>query len=144
MRIDGRWLLCDDGFVRPVVRGEILASNGSWLSAEFLVDTGADCTVISALILEALRLPPAAAQARLGGVGGVTGSIVVETQIRFSRETGSKVLFHGQYAAFSQVESLDICVLGRDVTDLLAVVVDRPNDVICLLGQRHRYIIEQS
>jgi len=141
MRIDGRWLLCDDGFVRPVVRGEILASNGSWLSAEFLVDTGADCTVISALILEALRLPPAVAQGRLGGV---SESIVVETQIRFSRETGSKVLFRGQYAAFSQVELLDMCVLGRDVTDLSAVVVDRPNDVVCLLGQRHRYTIERN
>ena len=144
MRIDGRWLLCDDGFVRPVVRGEVLASNGSWLSAEFLVDTGADCTVISALILEALRLPPATAQTRLSGVGSVTESIIVETQIRFSRETGSKVLFHGQYAACSQIESLDMCVLGRDVTDLLAVIVDRPNDVVCLLGQRHRYRIEQS
>jgi predicted aspartyl protease len=144
MRIDGRWLLCDDGFVRPVVRGEILASNGSWLSAEFLVDTGADCTVISALILEALRLPPAVAQARLGGIGGVAESVVVETQIRFSRETGSKVLFRGHYAAFSQVELLDMCVLGRDVTDLFGVIVDRPNDVICLLGQRHQYTIEQS
>jgi hypothetical protein len=144
MRIDGRWLLCDDGFVRPVVRGEILANNGSWLSDEFLVDTGADCTVISALILEALRLPPALAQGRLGGVGGVSESIVVETRIRFSRETGNKVTFRGQYAAFSQVELLDMCVLGRDVTDLLAVVVDRPNDVICLLGQRHRYTIERN
>jgi predicted aspartyl protease len=144
MRIDGRWLLCDDGFVRPVIRGEILANSGVWVSAEFLVDTGADCTVISALTLAALELPPTAAQTRLGGVGGVADSLVVETQIRFSRETGSKVLFRGQYAAFSQVESLDMCVLGRDVTDLLAVVVDRPGDVVCLLGQRHRYTIEQS
>ena len=143
MRIDGRWLLCEDGVVRPVIRGEILASNGAWLSTEFLVDTGADCTVISALTLEALRLSPAVAQARLGGIGGVAESIVVDTQIRFSRETGSKVLFRGQYAAFSQVESLDMCVLGRDVTDLLAVVVDRLNAVVCLLGQRHRYTIEQ-
>jgi len=101
MRIDGSWLLCDDGFVRPVVRGEILASNGLWLSTEFLVDTGADCTVISALTLEALRLSPVLAQSRLGGVGGVVESTVVETQIRFSRETGSKILFRGQYAAFS-------------------------------------------
>jgi hypothetical protein len=54
MRIDGRWLLCDDGFVHPIVHGEILAGNGSWLSAEFLVDTGADCTIISALTLETL------------------------------------------------------------------------------------------
>ena len=144
MRIDGRWLLCEDGAVRPVIRGEVLASSGAWLSTEFLVDTGADCTVLSALTLEALRLTPAVAQTRLGGVGGIADSIVVDTQIRFSRETGSKVLFRGQYTAVSQVESLDMCVLGRDVTDLLAVVVDRPNAVVCLLGQRHRYTIEQN
>lgn len=144
MRIDGRWLFCEDGFARPVLRGELLASDGSWLSAEFLVDTGADCTVLSALTLEALRLQPHVAQARLGGVGGVADSVIVETQIRFSRETGSKVLFRGQYAAFPRLESLDMCVLGRDVTDLFAVIVDRPGNVICLLGQRHRYTIEQS
>lgn len=119
-------------------------ATGCGYLAEFLVDTGADCTVISALTWVALRLPPAVAQARLGGVGGVADSIVVETQIRFSRETGSKVLFRGHYAAFSRVESLDMCVLGRDVTDLLAVVVARPRDVVCLLGQRHQFTIEQS
>jgi hypothetical protein len=29
MRIDGEWLLCDDGILRPVIRGEILASDGT-------------------------------------------------------------------------------------------------------------------
>src|SRR5215471_11362957 len=45
MRIDGEWLLCDDDIVRPVIRGEILAHDGSWQAIEFLVDTGADRTV---------------------------------------------------------------------------------------------------
>ena len=27
LRIDGEWLLCDDGILRPVIRGEILASD---------------------------------------------------------------------------------------------------------------------
>jgi len=36
-----------------------------------------------------------------------------------------------------------MCVLGRDITDLFGVIVDRPNGVVRLLGQRHRYIIEQ-
>jgi hypothetical protein len=144
MRLDGKWLLCDDGFMRPVLRGEILAGDGSWLPAEFLVDTGADCTVFSALTLEALRLQPDVGRTRLGGVGGIADSLIVETQIRFSRETGNQVLFRGQYTAFSQLESLDMCVLGRDVTDLFAVIVDRPSDVVCLLGQRHRYTIGQS
>jgi hypothetical protein len=144
MRIEGRWLLCDDGFVRPVIRGELLAGDGSWLPTEFLVDTGADCTVLSALTLEALRLQHSGASARFGGVGGITDSVQIETQIRFSREIGSKVLFRGQYAAFSRLESLDMCVLGRDVSDLFTVIVDRPGNVVCLLGQRHRYTIEQS
>ena len=38
MRIDGEWLLCDDGILRPVIRGEILAIDGTWQRAEFLVD----------------------------------------------------------------------------------------------------------
>ena len=35
-------------------------------------------------------------------------------------------------------------VLGRDITNLLAVIIDRPHDVICLLGQRHRYMITEA
>jgi hypothetical protein len=58
MRIDGEWLLCDHGTPRPVIRGEILASDGTWQRAEFLLDTGADRTVISAPVLASLRLSP--------------------------------------------------------------------------------------
>jgi hypothetical protein len=36
-----------------------------------------------------------------------------------------------------------MCVLGRDVTGLFAVIVDQPNNVVCMIGQRHRYTIEQ-
>jgi hypothetical protein len=38
------WTLCDDGIVRPVVEGELLASDGSWLAIELLMDVGADRT----------------------------------------------------------------------------------------------------
>ncbi|MEW6363892.1 MAG: hypothetical protein AB1714_04555 [Acidobacteriota bacterium] len=37
MRINGEWLLCDDGAERPVVRGEVAAFDGSWSAAVFLV-----------------------------------------------------------------------------------------------------------
>jgi hypothetical protein len=40
------------------------------------------------------------------------------------------------------LEVLDMNVLGRDIAGLFAVIVDRPGNVVCLLGQRHRYIIE--
>ena len=144
MRINGEWLLFDDGIVRPVIRGEILASNGSWESAEFLVDTGADRTVFSAPALAALHLQSIVTPDRLSGLGGVADSVVVETQIRFYRETGSTVVCRGQYAAVTELEALDVSVLGRDITGLFVVIVDRPGNVVCLLGQRHRYTLEQN
>ena len=54
MQINGEWLLCDDGIVRPVIRGHILDGHGAWIHAPFLVDTGADRTVFSAPVLAAL------------------------------------------------------------------------------------------
>lgn len=143
MRIDGEWALFDDGVVRPVIRGEIRAEGGSWMGVPFLVDTGADRTVLSAAVLWKLRLQPIHPKDRLAGLGGLADSVVVETQIRLPRETAGAVLFRGQYAAVTEIESLDTCVLGRDITALFAVIVDHPGSVVCMLGQRHRYAIEQ-
>lgn len=144
MRIEGKWLLCDDGVERPVISGEILGQNGSWESTEFLVDTGADRTVFTAATRTKLGLASLASQDGVGGLGGIAESVVVETQIRLTRETAGSVLFRGHYAAVTQVDALDIDVLGRDITGLFAVVVDQPGDVVCLLRQRHRYTIEQD
>lgn len=143
MRISSLWYAGDDGIRRPVIQGEVLTSNRLWIKAPFLVDTGADLTVFSAAILADAHLKPLAPQDRLGGVGGIAASVAVETQIRFSREIGSKVTFRGQYAAVTEVEALDISVLGRDIMGLFSVIVDQPGNVVCLLGQRHRYTIEQ-
>jgi predicted aspartyl protease len=113
MRIDGEWLLCDDGIVRPVIRGEILAGDGTWKAAEFLVDTGADRTVFSAPVMASLGFPSVISRGRLGGVGGAVDSDIVETQVRLTRELAGKIILRGQYAAVTVVEALDISVLGR-------------------------------
>jgi hypothetical protein len=144
MRIEGEWLLCDDGIDRPVIPAEILGDSGSWESTEFLVDTGADRTVFSAATLIRLGLVRLPSQGAVGGLGGLAESVVVETQIRLTRENANSVLFRGQFAAVTQVDALDIDVLGRDITGLFAVVVDQPGGVVCLLSQRHRYTIEQD
>ena len=144
MRIDGQWLWCDDGIMRPVISGEILAGNGSWEKSEFLADTGADRTVFSAATLAKLGLQPLPIQEGISGLGGMADSVIVETQLRLTREDAGKVVFRGQYAAVTELEALDISVWGRDITRLFAVIVDRLHDVVCLLGQRHRYTIEQD
>jgi hypothetical protein len=144
MRIDGEWHLGDDGVVRPIIRGEILTGTGMWQAAEFLVDTGADRTVFSAPVLTALRLQAAVSPHHLSGVGGIAEAVFVETRIRLSREGGGKVTFRGQYAAVAEFEALDICVLGRDITRLFAVIVDQPGEIICLLREGHKYTISQG
>jgi hypothetical protein len=143
MLISGRWHLCDDGAVRPVIEGAVESADGSWLQAPFLVDTGADCTVFSADVLGALHLPATPQGQALGGVGGPATTVTVQTHIRFRREDGSPVLFRGRYAAFTEAEAMDMSVLGRDIIGLFALIVDRPGDRVCMLRQGHQYTIEQ-
>jgi hypothetical protein len=141
MRIDGAWLLGDDDTLRPVIRGEVQCADGSWQPTPFLVDTGADCTVFSAAILARLGFSDAGATDRLGGVGGLAPSVVVETPIRLFQQGGEDVLFRGRFAAFTELAALDMSVLGRDILSLFAVIVDSPRDVVCLLAQNHEYLI---
>lgn len=144
MRVNGEWFECDDGFVRPVVRGGILNAVGQWEPTPFLVDTGADCTVFSAAILEVLGFDATPAEGRLGGVGGVASSVQLMTQIRLPRDDGAAAVFRGEYAAFTQLEALDMSVLGRDIMEMFAVIIDRSDGVVALIRQPHRYAIETA
>ncbi len=102
MRIDGEWFVGDDGIARPVIRGEILAADASWVGAPFLLDTGADRTVLSAAILRLLGLSAEASPDRIGGLGGMVSSVAVETSIRLTRDEGRPVVslrqWHGRSA----------------------------------------------
>ena len=144
MRIDGEWYLCDDGVVRPIIRGEVLNVNGFWEPVLFLVDTGADRTVFSAAILDVLGFQALEKVEKLGGIGGIAVSVAVKAQIRLPCNDDRKAVFRGEYVAFADLESLEISVLGRDLTEMFGVIVDRRAEVVCLLAQRHRYFIEES
>jgi aspartyl protease len=141
MLLSGTWHVCDDGVIRPVIRGEIQTRDGSWVKAPILLDTGADRTVLSADILPALHFQPSVTESQLGGVGGVVHATVIETRMRLTRENNGKVMLRGQYAAVTAAEALDMSVLGRDVTNLFAIIVDWPQRLVCLLGQQHHYTI---
>jgi hypothetical protein len=144
MHIDGEWLLCDDGIERPIIHGELQAADGRWLPLPFLADSGADRTLLSADTLAALALPVNSTADRLGGVGGMVSSVELETTLRLYQAHGSEVTFRGQFAAATEPEALDMSVLGREITDLFALIVDKPGNTVCLLGQRHRYVIVEE
>ena len=141
MRINGEWYLCDDDVVRPVIRSEALNVSGFGEPVLFLVDIGADRTVLNAAILELLGFQPNPMLDGIGGIGGITPSVSINTQLRLTCLDESKASFRGEFAAVTRLEALDISILGRDILDMFAVIVDRRNEVVCLLGQHHHYII---
>jgi hypothetical protein len=141
MLISGRWAVSDDGIVRPVILADVLAANASWLSVEFLVDIGADRTVFMAPTLTSLGLPHLPAAHQLGGVGGGAATVNIGTHLRFALDGGGTIVFQGTFAAFTQPDALDMNVLGRDIMNLFAVIVDRPGDTVCMIGKGHRYSI---
>lgn len=143
MRFNGEWLQCDDGVSRPVIRGKIWTGDSFWRPVEFLVDTGADRTVISANVLRLLHLPWASSSERIGGLGGVAESVLVTTQIQMNRDDGQVVEFRGVYAACRDHVALDMSILGRDILDMFAVIVDRPAGVVAILGGNHDYCVRQ-
>jgi hypothetical protein len=143
MRFNGEWLQCADGVVRPVIRAKILAGDGTWRTLELLIDTGADRTLLSANVLRFLHLRLASPEDRIGGVGGFAQSALVTTQIQLTRDDGQRVQFRGTYAACTDDEALDVSILGRDILDMFAVVVDRPAEVIAILGGNHFYAVHQ-
>lgn len=57
MVIVGEWQLRDAGVVRPTVRAQVLGGDPSQVLENFLIDSGADRTVLSAFLLNRLQLP---------------------------------------------------------------------------------------
>ena len=144
MRIDGEWLLCDDGITRPILRAEVLAEDGRWQQAEFLIDSGADRTVFSANLLAALAFRAIAKGEEIRGVGGCVATTAVTTQIRLTCDDDRKVVLCGQFVGCDNIDVLDTSVLGRDAMQLFVAIVDRPGSRVMLLGEGHSYFVSQG
>ncbi|MGH9959953.1 MAG: hypothetical protein ACREBC_22990 [Pyrinomonadaceae bacterium] len=119
MRVNGQWLPGEDAVLRPIVPGVVRLADGGWLEVSFLLDAGADRTVFSARFLHRLQELETAGpeQMLLSGVGGAANSITVETAIGFVRDDGRLVTVRGSFGVFTEGESADLSVLGRDVTN---------------------------
>jgi hypothetical protein len=112
----------------------------------FLLDAGADRTVFSADFLD-LLLPLQASetdQIPLAGVGGRVSSITVETAIGFIRSDARVATVRGHFGLFTEAESAELSVLGRDVTNNFGVIYDYPNRAVALLAPPHFYEIKST
>ena len=145
MHIPGHWLEADDGETRPVLRARVGPPGENHLVlCPFLVDTGADHTVLSAEVTLAAGLPTRPSARRIGGVGGVVEMVEVFVRLGFRTIDDAWVSVEVECFAFAADGATDMPILGRDVLDLFALVVDKPGDVVCLVRDRHRYVIQES
>lgn len=143
MRVDGQWIECDDGESRPIVRADVLGGDGVWRAGEFLVDTGADRTVLSGNALAAAQLEPIDTDRHVGGIGGAVESVIVRTTLRLTRDDGVMLALRGEYAAFVRFEELEMSILGRDILNMFSLIVDRQNNLVTIIRDKHSYIVQK-
>jgi len=138
--------MCEDGVVRPAVFGLVRSADQQMVEVTFLLDAGADRTVFSADFLALLQPLESSTteQIHLSGVGGMVGSITVGTVIGFIRDDGRVATVRGQFGVFTEGESAELSVLGRDVTNNFGVIYDYPNRAVALLALPHYYEIKRQ
>jgi hypothetical protein len=146
MEIAGEWLLCDDGVTRPIVRARALAADGSLVLDRFLVDSGADRTVLSAALRAKLQFSgnhsdPGFA---LQGISGNSPFVLINTLLEFTCTDGTSARVRGQLAAFTDPIATDMSILGRDVLDNFDVILSRRRNQILLLAPNHHYQVLQT
>ena len=146
MLVRGWWHTFDDGFVRPVVEGTVQTPGDDWEPVVFLLDAGADRTVLDASVLQLLSTLalPEQRSPQLGGVGGKAQCVFVQTRLGFTRDDGKRVTIQKPFAVFTDPASSDVSVLGRDVTNNFDVIYSYPRGEVILLSVPHSYRVPSS
>jgi hypothetical protein len=141
MRIVGKWHTCQDGTTRPVVDASVTGAGGEPVLELFLVDSCSDCTVLSALLLQELRLTPEAPPPGLSlkGISGAGNYVVVNTVVELLHADGGPARVRGVMAAFTDPKATDMSILGRDVLDHFDLIISRRSNEVLLLTGNHQY-----
>jgi predicted aspartyl protease len=143
MRIEGEWREEETTLPRPYLHGRVEAHDGTWIACMFLIDTGADQTVLAPDLVRQLGRPTTPASRQLGGIGGSVDTLEVWTTLRFSTTAGTTVNLTANYATLPD-SAIEESILGYDVLHLFTLIVDKPGDTVCLLRPPHRYAVQTS
>jgi hypothetical protein len=145
MRIVAEWQVGDDGVARPIVWAIVKAANGTFEAETFLVDSGADRTVLSSILLRRLGFPmtPAEEGLSLESIGGECEFVVVKTIVEMACDDRSVAHMRGSFAAFTDSAASDPSILGRDILNYFDVILSRQRNEVLLLAPNHQYRVEQ-
>src|SRR4051812_10877202 len=116
MRIDGEWLVCEDGVTRPAIEVRVRGPGGRLQDDYFLIDSVADQTVFSADFSGRLQFPTQQPPPgfSLVGIGGGSGHVLLRATLEFTAADGGVAQITGEFAAFTDPGATDRSILGRD------------------------------
>ncbi len=144
MRIKGKWRRDENDVLTPVLECGLLTGNGEWFNTYFLIDSGAERTVISGDVLRELDAPTHVSLHSLVGLGSSVQVLTVSTKLKLELDNGSSIVVNGPFDGLPEGREGELSILGRDVLGNFAVILDRPGDAIALLHGRHRYSIHED
>jgi hypothetical protein len=146
MRVVGEWLVCQDGVTRPAVQAVASGIDGNRHIEYFLIDSCADSTVLSAVLLGKLQLPaqPPPPDLSLQGISGNSPFVVVSISLELTRDDGNPAYIRGTFAAFTDPHSSDLSILGRDVLNNFDLILSWRRKQVLLLAGNHDYQVLSS
>jgi hypothetical protein len=139
MLIAGEWVLNQEDIAIPVVMVNVLAASGAFMEEPFLVDCGADRTVLSNYLLTKLGLPVDLPPTGIGlsGIGGASNYVVVKTCLEFRTQGPIPVRFSGEFSAFTDPAATEISLLGRDILNKFDLLLSHSRGEVILARENH-------
>ncbi|MBM3241476.1 hypothetical protein FJZ31_34780 [Candidatus Poribacteria bacterium] len=124
----------------PFVEASVRAADEKWIDMFFLIDLGADGTYLPSKYMKELgiQLEEARIENDVTGVGGQRVEYIpFITQLKFE-SNGDLRIFDLSIGVFTQEESLDIPILGRDVMNFFTLLCDLKANLVWLIDEADR------
>jgi hypothetical protein len=144
MLVPGKWEPDENGVLTPVLHCHLLCGSGAWLKVHFLIDSGAERTVLSSKILRELDAPAHMSFDTLLGIGSIAQVLTVSSRLKMQAADKTDVIVNGPFFGLPEGREDELSILGRDVLGNFAIILDRPGDAIALLHGRHHYSIHET
>jgi predicted aspartyl protease len=143
MRIEGRWLAGADGVERPVFDGYLAAPGGVQIAVSFLIDTGADFTVLAPDVAHEFAGVVAATATRTlaAGVGGTQQVYELAVDVLLPTTSGQRARIRGPLPILLTPGSLEVSVIGRDVLDQFTLIYARSQGTLLLLTPPDTFLL---
>jgi hypothetical protein len=121
----------------PFIEAFIRSTDDRWVEVFFLIDLGADATYLPSEFVQKLgiQLNAANIEDNVTGAGGQrTEYIPFTTQMKFE-SNGVQRTFDLEIGVFTEDQSLDFPVLGRDIINFFTLVCDTPANLVWLADE---------